>query len=248
MRLFAAFAVALALSGSASAGTIFTQWNFNSDPPDSSTGTGTTNPSIGMGTVSTVGGVTNPGFNSGNGSSDPAATDDSGYQTTTYPAQGTGDKTAGVQFSVSTVGWQDIVVTWDQRHSNTASRWVQFQYTLDGTTFVDFGSLFEGNAGDTWFNGRSIDLTSIAGANNNASFAIRIVSTFAPGTTTYVASNPNSTYATTGTWRFDMVTFSGNVYTPGGGGGGVIPEPSSVIALSIGLVGLSGLALRRRRS
>ncbi|MFX7980977.1 hypothetical protein ABTK42_19300, partial [Acinetobacter baumannii] len=88
--------IALALGAAAalpSQALVVTQWNFNSPTPDNNTATGTTVPSIGTGTASLVGGVTSPGFNSGVGSSDPAAADNSGWQTSNYPASGSGNGT-----------------------------------------------------------------------------------------------------------------------------------------------------------
>jgi hypothetical protein len=229
-------AVALTSASSASAATI-TQWNFNSVAPDNNIATGTAAPSTGTGAILLIGGVTSPSFNSGVGSSDLAA-DNSGYQTTNYAAQGTGNKTAGIRFNVSTVGFSSISFTYDLRHSNTSSQYEQVQYSLNGTTFFDIGSLFNGNLGDTWFNGRSIDLSSIAGASNNANFALRVVAAFAPSTTTYTASSPTGTYGTTGTWRFDQVTVSGTA----------VPEPSAAAGLfSLGLVGGASRLVRSRR-
>jgi len=135
-------------------------WNFNSTVPDNSTSTGSTLPAVGSGTASLVGGVTSPGFNSGAGSSDPETSDDSGWQTTTYAAQGAGNKTRGVQFSVSTLGFENIVFSYDLRHSNTSSRYEAVQYTLNGSNWVD-AATFDGNAGDTWFNLRTLDLSSV---------------------------------------------------------------------------------------
>jgi hypothetical protein len=227
----------IVLPNSVQAATL-TQWNFNSLVPDTNTGTGTLTPNIGSGTVSFVGGVTNPSFNSGVGSSDLAA-DNSGLQTTTYPAQRAGNKTAGVQFNVSTVGQQNISIKFDQRHSNTSSRYAQLQYTTNGSTYTDFGSLFDANlGGDNWYNNRSINLSSIAGVNNNANFGFRIVSAFAPSTSTYAPSTTTSTYGTAGTWRFDMVTVDATpVSTP-------IPTP----ALVPGLIGFGLAALRKAKS
>lgn len=231
--------LALSMATQANAADI-TQWNFNSVPADASTSTGSLIANIGAGTLSALGGVTTS-FASGvsnGGSTDTAAVDNTGLGTTTYAAQGTGNKTRGIQFNVSTFGFEDIMVSYDLRHSNTSSRYEQFQYSLDGTNFVDF-ALFDGNAGDTWFNNRTVDLSSIAGADNNANFAFRIVSAFAPSTSTYAASNSSSSYATTGTWRFDMVTVKGNVMAP-------IPEPETYGMFLAGL-GLLGFASRRKQ-
>jgi hypothetical protein len=229
-------AIAITSASSAGAATI-TQWNFNSPTSDNNTGTGTTATSFGSGTIATVGGVTTPGFNSGVGSSDLAA-DNSGFQTTTYAAQGTANKTAGIQVNVSTVGFSNVSFTYDLRHSNTSSQYEQVQYSLNGTTFFDIGSLFNGNLGDTWFNGRTINLSSIAGADNNANFALRVVAAFAPSSSAYGVSSPTGTYNTAGTWRFDQVTVSGTA----------VPEPSAAAGLfSLGLVGGASRLVRSRR-
>jgi len=234
-------ALAISLAAAFAAGNaqavVVTQWNFNSATPDGNTGTGTILPAIGTGTASLVGGVTAT-FASGDasgGSSDSATGDDSGWNTTNYTPQGTGNKTRGAQFSVSTVGFQNVVVSYDLRHSNTSSRYEQFQYSTDGLNFVDFMS-FDGNAGDAWFNGRSVDLSGVAGVNNNANFAFRVVSAFAPSTTAYAASNPTSTYGTSGTWRFDMVTVSA----------APVPEAETYAMMLAGL-GLVGFMAARRR-
>lgn len=231
--LAAALSAGLALSAQ---GAIITQWNFNSVPSDANTSTGTTLPNIGAGTIAVVGGVTSS-FSSGDatgGSTDPATGDDSGLQTTTYPAQGTNNKTAGIEARVGTSGYQDIVVSWDQRHSNTSANTIRLQYTLDITsvtpTWVD-DAVFTADAGDKWFNNRSSDLSAVTGLNNNPNAAFRVVTEFATATD-YVASTSTSNYASTGTQRFDMVTVSGNV----------IPEPASVSLLVAG-----GLLVARRR-
>lgn len=229
-------AMLLAAAGVNSHAATVTQWNFNSTTADASVATGVTTPAIGAGIASLVGSTTAT-FASGDangGSSDIASGDDSGWNTTGYAAASAGDKTRGVQFNVSTLGFKNVTISYDLRHSNTSSRYEQVQYSLDGATFNDIAQ-FSGNAGDTWFNGRSVDLSGITGVNNNANFAFRVVSTFAPGSTAYAASSPTGTYGSTGTWRFDMVTVSA---TP-------VPEPKSYAMLLAGL-GLMGMIARRR--
>jgi hypothetical protein len=230
-HLFALAAVA-ALSLPAHA-VVVTQWNFNSATPDTSPSTGTTAPAVGTGTASLVGGATSPSFNSGTGSSDLAA-DNSGWQTTTYAAQGTGDKTRGVQFLVSTVGFKDVMFSYDLRHSNTSANTEVVQYTVDGSTWTDIAS-FTLNAGDTWANGRSVDLSGIDAADNNDSFGLRVVAGFG-NATGYLASKPGNNYAGTGTWRFDMVTVAA----------APVPEPSTYALMAAGLAAVGFLARRRR--
>jgi hypothetical protein len=239
------FAV-VGLSVSAHGGLVAAQWNFNSNPADGSTGTGSSVASAGdnaaSATYSALG--TTLSFAGGAGSSDPVTTDDSRLGVTGFAAQGAGSGTRGVQFNVSTVGFDGVVVSWDQRFSNTASRFFQFQYTLDRTATTPVWSAFGGatvngvaniitgaSTGDTWVNGLSVDLSGVAGVASNANFAFRIVAVFNPNGagTQYTAASSGSNYATTGTWGFDMVT--------------VIPTPGSAALICLG--GL--MASRRRR-
>lgn len=228
MRSLLIAVAASAVVSSVATADIVTQWNFNDNQP--STG-GTLTPSTGTGTASAVGAVTTS-FVSGSGSSDPAAAgDNDAWSTATYAAQGTGSGTRGVRFDVSTVGYSSISISFDQRNSNTGSQWWAFEYSLDGSTFNAFGA-YQINAGSAWFNGITFDLSSVAGADNNALFAIRMVAIFAPGSGGYTASNPTSNYGTSGTARFDMVTVNGTL----------VPAPGA-----LALLGVAGLVGGRRR-
>jgi MYXO-CTERM domain-containing protein len=216
---------------------VITQWTFNSTTPDGATGTGSTQPAFGTGSLSLIGGVTNPSFNSGAGSSDPAASDNSGLQTTTYGAQGGGNKARGIEVKVDASGFEDVVFSYDLRHSNTSSRYELAQYSLDGVNFIDY-AVFDSGLGDTWFNARTIDLSSVTGADHNANLAFRVVATFAPNTSGYLASDASKTFSGSGTWRFDMVTVSGTATA--------VPEPTSAAAGLAGLAAIGFLARRRR--
>lgn len=213
-------------------------WDFNSSVADATPSTGTTTPATGTGIASLVGAVTST-FASGDangGSSDIATGDDSGWNITAFAGQGTGNKSRGVQFAVSTVGFKDIVIGYDLRHSNTSSRYEQVQYSLDGVNFIDI-DLFDGNAGDTWFNidNRFIFLSGIAGVDNNANFTFRVVAAFDPNGSGYLASNSGSNYGTSGTWRFDTVIVAASP----------APEPETYALFLAGL-GLVGFMARRR--
>jgi hypothetical protein len=226
------------------------QWNFNG--ASSTTipgGVSTPTPSTGAGTASLLNGVVGS-FSSGSsngGSSDPAGVvaTNFGWGTSTYSAQNADSGVRGIRFDVSTVGQSNIKVSWDTRHSNTSSRWTRFDYTVNGGSSWVNGSaatstVYEGTAGDTWFNNRSVDLSNVSAVANNALFGFRIVTVFGPAAgpfddsatyTGYNAATSASAYATTGTLRYDMVT--------------VVPEPASMIAIASGLI---GLAARRRKN
>ncbi|MFQ3633728.1 MAG: endonuclease, partial [Roseiflexus sp.] len=222
-------ALALLLTGAlaapyraAATTTIITQWTFNSPVPDGSTATGTTDPAIGSGTAALIGGVTAT-FASGDasgGSTDPATGDDSAWNTTTYAPQGTGDRTRGVQFAVSTVGFQNIRFSFDLRHSNTAANTVALLYSTDGGVTFNEATTFVATAGDAWFNNRSFDFSSIPALNDNPNVVFRVVAAFAASSSAYAPSNPGSAYGTSGTLRFDMVTVRGEPI------GSATPTPS----------------------
>ncbi|RQO31433.1 hypothetical protein DBR32_05585 [Taibaiella sp. KBW10] len=194
--------------------TTITQWNFNSVPPDASSTTGSMASSLGVGTITAVGGTISS-FASGTsngGSSDPATTDNTGLGLSTFPAQGTANKTAGIQFIAGTSGYQNIKISFDQRHSNTGPAHMQLQYTLNATVsnpvWVDVDTA-SAPSGDIW-NSRSFNLSAVTGLNNNPNAGFRVVSAFAPGGN-YAPSNPASSYGVSGTWRFDMLTVKGDV-------------------------------------
>jgi len=236
-------ALALVSLTSANAQTIITEWNFNSPIPDAQPTTGTTSPSIGVGTITLVGGTTANAFAGGSTADTSTTTDNSRYPITGFPALGTGSKTAGIQFDVSTVGFTDISFAYQIRHSNTAANTHALLYTLDRLastpvwteaaqfTFTPAAS----GTGDTWYS-RSVNLISISGLNENANAAFRIVSAFDPVTGNYLASRSTSTYATTGIFAFDLVQVSG------------IPEPSSATLLGLGFLALIGLRRLNRKS
>lgn len=188
--------------------TTITQWNFNSNPADASTSTGSLTASVGSGTINSVG-ITANSFASGSGSSDPITTDNTGMGLSGFPTQGNGNKTAGIQFSASTVGYENISISFDLRHSNTGPKHFTVQYTTDVTAttpvWVDFAQ-DSTTGGDVFVNNRTYYFSSITALNNNAKAGFRIVASYRPSTSTYVAATSTSNYATTGTWRFDMVT------------------------------------------
>ena len=216
MKTMIAPAVAAALTVAANAALV-TQWNFEAQTLNASTGTGT---------ASLVGGVTST-FATGFGGSTSA------LNTTGYAAQNTGDRTRGVQFSSSTSGYDSIVIAWNERHSNTAANTVAVFATADGTNWTEvqvftFTPAASGT-GDTWYQ-RSVTLG--AAYANAANFGFRVLAAFDPTAGTYLASRSTSTYATTGTLRFDDVTINGTL----------IPAPGA-----LALLGVAGLVGARRR-
>lgn len=216
---------------------VIVRWNFNGASTTTVPG-GATAPSteVGTGTAALLN-ISSPGFNSGisnGGSSDPITTSppNYGWQTTPYAAQGAGTGTYGVTFAASTVGYQNIVVHFDTRHSNTSSRWVRFDYSTNGGSTWTLGSaaagtIYKGGSGDTWFKDRQANLAGDSAVNNNPNFQYRMVTIYGPTETEnpsfddnatytqYAPSNSASTYANTGTLRWDYVHVDGDQVSSG---------------------------------
>lgn len=236
------FATILITWISISAGTcpaaVLARWDFNSTTPDNNIDTGSSAPSVGTGMLSGQGGVSVK-FGNGEGSSDPAVvTDDSSYLISNFPQHGTGNKSAGLRWVVSTAGYESIQVQWDQNTSASAPNRTRFQYTLDATAATpvwidgaDFVVSYASGSG-SWTNGRTVDLSSVAGLNDNPHAGFRIVAEFGNGTQ-YVASRTLSKYDQNGTWRIDMITVTGTPIS--------IPEPS------FGWIGATLLGLMAKR-
>lgn len=141
---------------------------------------------------------------------------------------GTTNESNGVQFNTSTVGYQNIFFTWDQRWSNTSANTIRLQYTLDGSTWTPFvmsaanttycngtingNGCFETNTTGDQYRRIRVDFSSISGANNNANFGVRILAAYYQFTTEFrQTSTPTVVANPLGTWRFDNVSFSGTL-------------------------------------
>jgi len=191
----------------------FILWDFNGLVPSDSPP-----PTEGDGEAVLIGGVNNPesGTN-GSGSSDPA-TDNQAWQTTSYPSQGNSPRTAGVQFNISTEGYQNIEFQFDQRLSNTAANTWVLLYTADRTANTVSWNEAEvyriepqlSGTGDTWHNNRGSDFSDIPELNDNPHVAFRIVSDFDPQTGQYESARLDRSYSGGGTSRWDMIEVSGD--------------------------------------
>lgn len=208
------------LSVSAHAPLVF--WNFNQiDFPNHLASPA---PWFGVGTASPVGSCNDPGTSPFAGSVDPfdgpgfgLGSTNFSWGTDNYPLNGS-NKLNGVQFMVSTVGAQNITVSYDSRVSATASDYERVQYTVDGTTWVDYPSSSTFGGVGTTYLPYTNNLTGFPGAADNPNFGIRIV-TETQNTATYgISSNTNylgtaNTYGTAGTVTYDVVTIYGDSIT-----------------------------------
>lgn len=204
------------------------RWDFNSTNTLTVTAP---SPSFGSGTAALAGGTT-ADFNGGSfvDPAGPPSSLNSGWTTTTYPAQGAGNKNAGARFNVSTVGYQDILLTWMERHSPASSKYMRVQYSTDGVNFTD-GDVITIST-DSTFQFFSSNLSGIPGVSDNPNFAFRFVSEWEStainnNNPNYVAAASGSSYNTGGTVRYDLVTvFANNL------GSVVTPIPLTVTKLS----------------
>lgn len=115
------------------------------------------------------------------------------------------------QFQTSTLGFSAVYVALDQTGSNTGPRDFQLSYSLDGTNFTNFGSVYSLTNATAWSSTiykpehtRSFDLSSVAGIAGQSVVYFR----------TTVATNSSisgTTIGTGGTSRVDNFSVSGTL-------------------------------------
>jgi hypothetical protein len=130
-------------------------------------------------------------------------------------------------FNVSTAGFSNIIVSFATQGTSTGFNSNQFQYSLDGINFIDFGSPY---VPATAFGSLPLvfSLVSIAGLNNNPNAAFRVVF--------------NGATSSTGNNRIDNIVVEGTSASTSS-----IPEPTTAVLLLSGLSGLYKMRRRRRR-
>jgi len=144
----------------------------------------------------------------------------------------------GAEFLTSTLGYKDIVLTYDWSPTTQGVKHQQVQYTTNGSSWTNIGPLQVGPASEAWVNGITIDLSAIPAVNNNPLFGARIVSAYAPSGPNagqYVNLAGTVINSTSGNWRIDTITFAGNV----------VPEPSTMLAIGTALACVGGMFRRR---
>jgi hypothetical protein len=115
------------------------------------------------------------------------------------------------QFVVSTRGFQNVTVSFDQISSATGPGVCALQYSTDGVTFTQFGSTYIVSNAPAWsagsynaFYSHSYDLSSVSALNNAATVFFRIVC--AVNLSSSAATNTpqgTTTISSTGTDRID---------------------------------------------
>jgi hypothetical protein len=213
-NLICAVLVCLAASQAARADELAV-WNFNDSNLNVDHGGGTLTTTINAANVSFAAGTTN---NARQG-------DIAGQALSLQGGTGTANNGRNITFNVSTLGFSNIVVSFATQGTSTGFNSNQFQYSLDGISFIDFGSPF---VPATAFGSVPLvfSLVAIAGLNDNPNAAFRIVF--------------NGATSSTGNNRIDNIVVEGT-----GIESETIPEPTSVMLL---LSGLGGVYKFRRRN
>lgn len=193
-------------------------WNFN----DSNL-----NVDHGSGTLTTTFNVVNVLF--GAGTTNNARQGDAAGQALSLQG-GTGNANNGrnITFNVSTLGFSNIFLSLATQGTSTGFNSNQLQYSLDGISFVDFGSPY---APATTFGSIPLvfSLAGIVGLNNNPNAAFRIVF--------------NGATSSTGNNRIDNIVVEGTSAATS-----EVPEPASALLLLSGLGALYNVKRKRHKS
>lgn len=125
-----------------------------------------------------------------------------------------------INLSVSTVGYGNIVISFATQGTGTGFNSNQLQYSTDGVVFLNFGAPYVPAVS---YGLVTFDLSSISELNDNPNAAFRIVF--------------NGATSSSGNNRIDNVVVEGQ--------GLALPEPSSIVLLTLGLGGTVVKRFRR---
>ena len=190
-------------------------WNFNNSDMNVSHGNGTLTSNFNVANILFAAGTSN----------NARLGDAAGQALSLQGGTGTANNGRNITFNVSTIGFSDIILSFATQGSGTGFNSNQFQYSLDGVTFLNFDSPYIPAAA---FGAVPLvfTLTSIAALNNNPNAAFRIVF--------------NGAASATGNNRIDNIVVEGSPTASA-----TVPEPTTALLLFSGVSGL--LALKRKR-
>ncbi|MFN2512316.1 MAG: PEP-CTERM sorting domain-containing protein [Pyrinomonadaceae bacterium] len=168
----------------------------------------------GVGTLTTNFNLVNVLFTSGGTTTNARQGDVAGQSMTLQGGTSNANNGRTLNLNVSTFGFNNIVISFATLRTSTGFNSNQFQYSLDGVAFIDFGVPYTPPLA---FGLVTFDLSGISGVSDNPNAAFRIVFN---GATSAAGNN-----------RIDNLVVEGpTIATP-------IPEPASMLLLSLGLTG-----------
>jgi hypothetical protein len=217
----------LAASASMASAAVLAQWTFETSIP---TTAGPLTPEVGSGTGTAFHADAATGFSNPVGNGSPESWSADRWTVGDY-----------WQFEVSTVGYENITLSWDQTSSNTGPRDFGLYYSTDGTTFTQFGSdytvLANASPNPAWSSGTyqpahffPRDLSAVTALDQDASVFFRIVDE------STVSAN-GGTVGTAGTSRIDSFTVMADELR-------AVPEGAPGLGALAGALGL--IAVLRR--
>jgi hypothetical protein len=190
-------------------------WNFNDSDLNVDHGSGTLTSNLNVVNVLFAAGTTN----------NARLGDTAGQAISLQGGTSNANNGRNLTLNVSTAGFANIIVSFATQGTSTGFTSNQFQYSLDGINFTDFGSPYTPTAA---FGTLPLvfSLVSIAGLNNNPNAAFRIVF--------------NGATSSTGNNRIDNIVVEGVSASVAS-----IPEPTTALLLLSGLGGLYRMKRRR---
>ena len=198
----------LLIGANSTRATEITIWNFNDSDLLADFGAGTLTSDFNVANILFAAGTTNNAWQGA-----PA-----GQALSLQGGTGTANNGRNLTFSVSTLGFANIIISFATQGTSTGFNSNQFQYSLDGLSWINFGSPF---TPPTAFGSTPVvfNLSAIPGLNDNPNAAFRIIF--------------NGSTTSTGNNRLDNFVVDGTSTT--------IPEPTTALLLLTGLTGILGL-------
>jgi hypothetical protein len=156
----------------------------------------------------------------------------------------------GAQFNTSTAGYSNILLSFNWASTAQGIANLQVQYTTNGSTWTNVGSLLTATVGNSSTGGSyqtdtiNFGALGITSVNNDPNFGIRLVAAYNPTLGTYagassvIAGAPTDYNNSSGNWRFADVQIDTTLAPT--------PLPAALWLLVSGLGGLGAIARRRR--
>ena len=215
-NLICAALIFLAASHAANADEIAI-WNFNDSDLNVDHGSGTLTSNLNVANILFAAGTT----------TNARLGDPAGQALSLQGGTGNANNGRNLTFAVSTAGFTNIVVSFATQGTSTGFNSNQFQYSLDGISFIDFNPPY---TPATAFGAVPLvfSLAAVVGLNNNPNAAFRIVF--------------NGATSSTGNNRIDNIVVEGT-----SAASATVPEPTTALLLLTGLGGFQRIKRRYKK-